>query len=491
MPTENENLDLVIGDTSTNTEPTPLDVAVFADNNVEEGFEVVTIDTVDGGRVDVEIESTLVNDEGTINTHSLGQDDIEDLCTKYKVCFMDHPFSTTGWYKVGIDDVHWSMHYDSFIHTNESIYGYTNEGEDYFHVDEDYIICDDERYINSEVANQFDIYWCDGCDEYLSSDNHDFEECESGGGNEHWDNTRHYTANTLADHKKWGTNSPTFTISNGMQYTFGVEVETIRGNIYDWGNLNCKSVYDGSISGNEYVTGVLKGDYGFNHLKKICDKINDDGHEINSSCGIHVHIGGTFNRRFTIMLLKLCYQIQHDIWLMLPPSRTTNSYCKLIPTWASEVTFQNFREKLGRYIYGSEDNKLDRVRNKKCRHDHYASTRYRWVNINNFSTASGKPTVEFRCHGASTNYEKIRNWTLMCMAIVRYAESNQRRIYSNASTITFKEVIMSSLGDNIGKQIYEYYLKRCRKFDVFYDSENGVNYRRLPNTIIQNNGLIE
>ena len=78
----------------------------------------------------------------------------------------------------------------------------------------------------------------------------------------------------------------------------------------------------------------------------------------------------------------------------------------------------------------------------------------------------------------------------MCMAIVRYAESNQRRIYSDVSTITLKEVIMSSLGDNIGKQIYDYYLKRCRKFDVFYNSD-GSHYRRLPSTIVNNDGTIE
>lgn len=490
MPTENENLDLVIGDDGRNTEPNTLDVAEFANNTVREGYTMVTIQTQDDGPVTIEVDSYLVGDDGFIKIDELAQDDIEDICRRHGVCWMNHDFTTAGWYKISIDRLNYSMVYSSYILSDDSIYGYTDEGEDYFHLDEDYVVCNDERYISSEVANDYDVYWCDGCDEYRRSDEHDFEECENGDSSNHWDNTRHYYPKTLDAYKKWGVNSPTYTISNGIENSFGVEIETIRGNIYEYSDLNCKSVYDGSVSGNEYVTGVLKGDYGFNHLKKICDRINDESHEINSTCGIHVHIGGTFNRRFTIMLLKLCYQIQEDIWIMLPPSRTSNSFCKLIPTWASEISFQNFREKLGRYIYGSADDKLDRHRNKKCRHDHYASTRYRWVNINNFSTNSGKPTVEFRCHGASTNYEKIRNWTLMCMAIVRYAESNQRRIYSDVSTITLKEVIMSSLGDNIGKQIYDYYLKRCRKFDVFYNSD-GSHYRRLPSTIVNNDGTIE
>jgi hypothetical protein len=163
-------------------------------------------------------------------------------------------------------------------------------------------------------------------------------------------------------------------------------------------------------------------------------------------------------------LLRLGYKIQDEIFRMMPPSRLDNSFCKFIPTWAGKnINFQNWRKLIGKYIYAGES-ELDKHRNKKCRHDHYASTRYRWININNFSTSSGKPTVECRCHGASMNYEKIRNWVLICKCIVSYAENNQKKIWYNIDDVTLKNVILEGLGENLGKQVYTYYTKRVAEF---------------------------
>jgi hypothetical protein len=172
---------------------------------------------------------------------------------------------------------------------------------------------------------------------------------------------------------------------------------------------------------------------------------------------------------------------------MMPPSRVTNTYCKPIPTWASEVNFQNFRNLLCKYIYGGNDNDvLDKNRNKKGYHERYAGTRYRWVNINNFSTNSGRPTVEFRVHGASLNYEKIRNWVLICMSIVRFAENRQKMIWSNLDSILLDTVVKDSLGPNLGEQVMRYYNKRVDKFD----STTGQS-QMLPSAIIERLGVIE
>ena len=77
------------------------------------------------------------------------------------------------------------------------------------------------------------------------------------------------------------------------------------------------------------------------------------------------------------------------------------------------------------------------------------------------------------------SYDKIRNWALICMAIVRYAENNQKRIWYNIEDINLNEVIMTSLGDNIGKQIMAYYYKRSKLFAHNYE-EGGSHYDNLP-----------
>ena len=495
MPTENEELDLIMGSTSDNASVTPLDVTEFNVSEIPENHVEVNIQLDN-----TDVVLTLIIDKDYAfedNEHGWMVDntsDMEYFIENHNICYMHN----CEWRKVEErDEVVHSDYSNEWLWSNDAMYGYYNRGEEgYFHHDEDYVRCQDtdSLYVNSSEADYHHCHYCEGCDEYRDADNHDFDDCQGRGSrdsntfNNHVSNGGHVTkANKLQYYKDWGVNSPTFTISNGMQYTFGVEMETDSGYLEEnvWCNLNLASVFDGSINGTEYVTGVLKGDYGFNHLNKICTELSKD-HELRQNCGVHVHIGGTFNRRFTIMLLRLCYHLQDDIYRMMPLSRVSNTYCKPIPTWASEVNFQNFRKLLCKYTYGGDENNvLDKTRNKKGYHERYCGTRYRWVNINNFSTNSGKPTVEFRNHGASLNYEKIRNWVLICMSIVRFAENRQKMIWSNLDSILLDTVVKDSLGDNLGEQVMRYYNKRVDKFN----STTGQS-SSLPSAILERNGEI-
>jgi hypothetical protein len=253
-----------------------------------------------------------------------------------------------------------------------------------------------------------------------------------------------------------------------MRYTFGVEVETSGGYVptSEGNDLNVSAVNDGSISGKEYVTGVLVGDSGLSMLKKVCDTVQENC-EIDSQCGIHVHIGGaTFNRRFTIMATHLGLMLQDEVFDMMPPSRKRSTYCKPIPTKHKEMTFKNYKEHLADLIYSSCT--LDADNNKKTRLGRYPSKRYTWLNMVGYSQANGHNTIEFRNHGASMNYEKIRNWTLICMAFVNFVENNQRRIWEARNLpggITLDEVLHSALGDNLGGQVSRYVNSRKDKFN--------------------------
>lgn len=107
-------------------------------------------------------------------------------------------------------------------------------------------------------------------------------------------------------------------ISDAFSYTFGVEIECINCDRDDFARaaqmlaLNfvdhmhsysgChtdirqfKLVPDSSVSGHnaaECVTPALNGTTrGFNSLKKCCEVLDKISATVNSSCGLHVHIG--------------------------------------------------------------------------------------------------------------------------------------------------------------------------------------------------------
>jgi len=348
-----------------------------------------------------------------------------------------------------------------------------HNGEDVLVNDEyqDYVWCEDtdSYYVDGDAADSCSVWYCSGCEEYRNSETHNFDECQDDGGCGYaFNNSRVPDEDTLntEQNRAHGITSTTFSNMNGIKYTFGVEIETSEGCVDEYHKLNCSAVDDGSISGKEYVTGVLVGDSGLSMLKKICNTVADEC-EINSSCGIHVHIGGaTFSRRFTIMSVHLGLMLQDEVFTMMPSSRKTNSYCKPIPDKHRKMDFQNYREHLADLIYSSAT--LDKHNNKKTRLGRYPSKRYTWLNMVGYSQANGHNTIEFRPHGASMNYEKIRNWVLICMAFTSFVENHQRRIWEAKDLpggIKLDEVLRTSLGDNLGGQLSRYVESRKKTFE--------------------------
>lgn len=104
-----------------------------------------------------------------------------------------------------------------------------------------------------------------------------------------------YDPKNLARSRFFGTTSPTNLITEGNNTTFGVELETADGflGLESYFDLNVKCVYDGSLKdadghayGGEYVTGVLRGDLGFNQVNKICKELSKIS-TVNARCGKH------------------------------------------------------------------------------------------------------------------------------------------------------------------------------------------------------------
>jgi hypothetical protein len=359
-----------------------------------------------------------------------------------------------------------SNNYIPYIsHKDDLYYGYISRTEEaYFFIEDScYSEHTGEYYYNDEVAEDCGLEWRECCESWYPDENSCCDSYRNQDRGREFDNTFNgsYDLSELSFTRLSKTSN--------IPYTFGVEIETCESSAV-WSNedLNFKAVYDGSVEGHEFVSGILQGNRGVDEIKMMSQHLRDCDALVDKSCGLHIHIGGAvFNRRFSIMLLKLCAAIENDIYSILPESRRTNTFCKLLPQdTINSLDFHNYRDKLGSIIY---QNKIDRSRNKKNNHPggRYNSNRYYWVNITNYSTRTGGNTVEFRPHSGTIDFHKIYNWLLICMSIVKFAENQQRRIWTSGMSknkLTLNEVLKYGLKDNLYEKVYAYCLQRANRF---------------------------
>jgi hypothetical protein len=365
----------------------------------------------------------------------------------------------------------------------------------------DLIRTDDETYLNEDVAHDNDCWYDDNCDEWREE--HDRP------SNLYYDNpfTKYYLARAEKNlskpafallKNKLGIESITNRQFEGMPYTFGVEIETSdAGENFDPDeeNLNFASVSDGSVSGPEFVSGVLTGDSGVKQVQKVCKLLNERNYTISQSCGVHVHIGGaTFNRRFQLLSIMLGLQVQEEMFAMQPPSRQNNTYCKAIPDDYYAIgklfsagnlktaSYYNALKLLRKYTSNTSHGTFDKDANKKSRHPngHYCSSRYKWMNLNNCAYGDGPNTIEFRLHSATMDAHKILMMTKLCMAFVNFVENRSRRItigfnhahnYAKRNTmflgnsVSLREIIQYSYSGKNAEEVIEYVTKRTFKFN--------------------------
>jgi hypothetical protein len=289
---------------------------------------------------------------------------------------------------------------------------------------------------------------------------------------------------SFTDKLKFGIESPSYVTTGGKQYTFGVELETSSGNLpnYVMRKYNMKTMRDGSIGGHEFVTGILKGDAGLLHLNHIVHELNNRC-EIDYKCGIHVHLGNTvFNKELLVVLYQLGLEIQDEVFAMMPESRRGSKYCLPLPRVLAksgfsklESDYKNLLSDYYRKIYneimlgvkdepcgyradGSASAGLGPVNNKfKVHKDgRWNHGRYYWLNLQPamFATREGDIidisrmfNIEFRNHSPSLNFKKIKNWILILMAILSFAENNKKRILFSKEKITLKEILFTELSE--------------------------------------------
>lgn len=303
----------------------------------------------------------------------------------------------------------------------------------------------------------------------------------------------------------------------GKRYQFGIEIETISGFLPEYldNDLYYSAVHDGSLRdpetgdvyGGEYVTDILQGDLGLQQLKKLCYQLTKRC-LVDKKCGNHVHLSGVdFNKENIILMYWLYSHIQDEVFKMMPKSRRKNEYCrKLEPININISNISPENKNRNYYIdtYYSEiilflskkdynnkniNKKHDHPKGFKCNYDH-STARYCWVNFipSVFNTRGNEIyTIEFRPMSASTSYRKIKNWLLICMALVDVIENNKQFVYANASRgISLNDIIEISYPKNFTKLV-KYIDERKDKFsensntktetDDYQDNEKDDDFK--------------
>lgn len=180
-----------------------------------------------------------------------------------------------------------------------------------------------------------------------------------------------------------------------FKFTTDGSVEDNNGHGRNWRD----GVTADEIGASECVSPVLKGTKGMDAIKIVLNAIRDNGGYVNSTCGLHVHIGaGSLTDKQYVNVFKNYQKLESVIDTFMAPSRRGN--CR----WARSL--QN-------YDFGYCQTK-DNV-------DSEIGTRYCKVNPEAYE-AHG--TIEFRQHQGTVNFKKIQMWVKFLGKLVHYSLEN-------------------------------------------------------------------
>ena len=208
---------------------------------------------------------------------------------------------------------------------------------------------------------------------------------------------------------------------NAENFTFGIEIETHMpvgsvvpgshgcGRRVAWLPEGWLADRDPSIVCHadrvqcEFVSPVLRGAEGLRQALEVIRKIKAAGGRVNTSCGLHVHVG--FDKSNTAAVGNL---------ISLVAAHEKGLYA---------ITGTKGRECGHGSRYGTNWCKsLKRYGNKTFAMANARADRYHILNI-----ATGeKPTVEFRVFGASLNAEKVAAYIRICIGLVEKSVSTNR-----------------------------------------------------------------
>ncbi|MEG1495441.1 MAG: hypothetical protein RRZ84_07770 [Romboutsia sp.] len=240
-------------------------------------------------------------------------------------------------------------------------------------------------------------------------------------------------------------------------FTFGIEYETCGGNI-PWISCletNLVPLYDGSISGHEYVTFPMTS----------CDLPIINKHldllkfytEYDLNCSLHIHFGG-----FPIIyhkierLCKAWYYFQSNLEHYIPAwsyyvemyKNNGKAYNK---PWNKLTTLSTFYKKYTCRTY-TDDNCFNMPNAYDINEEKKWEVKGRYFNMNIMHLISGNShkTVEFRFLRPTTNYYEIKWYILVFSAFLTYIIDTKNIKYNKC---TVNKVIDHTFPKNIANKL--------------------------------------
>jgi len=245
------------------------------------------------------------------------------------------------------------------------------------------------------------------------------------------------------------------------------EIEVDRSDVHKAKEINrvlnkwgAVAVEDGSLDyqGYEINTAPAKDSTFVREIREICKALNDAQANVNSSCGLHIHVdardvGFAELRR----ILRTYVNVEKDLFSMVAPSRRRSHYCNKVPSWVQTIVekdmdVQQFRKDLIQRFYGTSDPNDYRYNTE----EKDGGDRYWALNIQSWFY---RKTFEFRLHQGSVNPTKIIAWGKICESIINFGVNNSdediKRHFTNND---------EPLGSILSPSLKAYFLERRKHF---------------------------
>jgi hypothetical protein len=204
--------------------------------------------------------------------------------------------------------------------------------------------------------------------------------------------------------------------------TFGVEIETIAptrlcreeglriggyhaGQQVPYLPAGWKAEHDGSIRSPggmpcEIVSPVLRGEEGLEEVYRVVKTLEEKGHRVNATCGVHIHVGwkAAWGAEKLARLVTIVSYAERGLYA---------------------ITGTKNRER-GRYCGG-----VRKYGNDKDAKPALDRDRYHALNLTNLAYGR-RETVEFRVFSGSLSTTKICGWVQVCLGLVERALCGKR-----------------------------------------------------------------
>lgn len=231
-------------------------------------------------------------------------------------------------------------------------------------------------------------------------------------------------------------------VKNPLFYPIGFEFETSNGELDEeyLQTLGVYKIYDGSITGHEYVsipytTDTLGNYFEFLNYASIFTSID-------KYCSIHINIGvGLYDSLFLVGLYKLYLRLQDEIDLLIPSYKKDfmflaskrKDHCKNLP-YIHNID----EEKILQAIFGTSN--LRSIRSNIESIAKYNQI-WRYYALNFTKYVNNKGVLEFRILPSIYAHKYNFFFIYLFQALVKYAKNNYTKIVDNKIKIELEDVL--------------------------------------------------